>query len=220
MNIGLLPGLRGDPAEFDLLLPFLLPLGRTHELGLPATTDDTLDRIAAYVARDGPDLRGLDVLIGASFGGLLGRALVSAGLTRARLVLIGTLPHPDAPPAARRCLALGTLVPALPTPIYRQLYERRAQAEWEQDSNRPWSISGLPTPAVLGARLRAIGRWGLPPLPPGTLCCWGDRDRFVTWTAAQVSGWGGVPLPLAGAHRPHVADPEATAARIGAALGW
>lgn len=221
MNIGLLPGLRGDPTEFDKLVAQLLGRGNIRVLELPATTDDTLDAIAGRLGGlNDLDLRGLDVLIGASFGGLVGRALAASGLTRARLVLIGALPHPEAPPAARRCRALGWLVPNLPAPIYRHLYARRARSEWAMDSPAPFSTSGLPTKVVLGARLRAIGRWGLPPLPSGTLCCWGERDRFVTWTGAQVIGWGGIPLPLPGAHRPHVADAPGTLTRIGAALGW
>ncbi len=203
MTVALLPGLRGDPAEFCPLLA-LLPSARL--LGLPASLDDTLAAIAARLPD--ADLIDVDVIIGASFGGLVARALVASGRTRATLVLVATLPHPLAPPEARRCAVLGRLVPLLPSPVYRALYGRRAAQEWAEDADSPWSGEGLPTADVLGARLRAIAAWGLPPIPTGTVCVWGERDRFATWTEADVRGWGGVPAVLAGGHRPHLSHPD------------
>ena len=98
MKVLLLPGLLGSPAEFGELAP-LLPGARA--LRLPTGRADTLRAIARQLA-DAADVD-VDVIIGASFGGLVARALVGEGISRARLVLIGTLPHPKTPPVARRC---------------------------------------------------------------------------------------------------------------------
>lgn len=200
MRVVLLPGLRGDTREFAPLLE-RLPGARAYRL--PMIDADRLSDIAAAL----PDLRDVDVLIGASFGGLVARALVAEGGTNARLVLLGALPHPVPPPAARRCAWLGRIVPQLPSPLYRSLYARRAAREWAEDTDVPW-IPDLPPAAILGARLRAIARWGLPPLPRGSICIWGARDRFVTWTADDVWTWGGVPVPLDAGHRPHLSRPD------------
>lgn len=201
MTTLLLPGLRGDGAEFGPLLA-LLPEARV--VNLPASAATTLQAIAAELAaRHDLDV---DVIIAASFGGLVARALVAGGFTRARLVLVGTLPHPTPPPAALRCGPVGRVVRHLPDRLYRRLYARRARAEWAEDSPLPWP-DDLPPAAVIGARLQAIAAWGLPPMPSGTVVAWGDRDRFVTWSAQEVLRWGGVPCPSPGGHRPHLSAP-------------
>jgi hypothetical protein len=211
----LFPGLRGDLAELEGLRA-LLP--EANAVALPVVPLDRLPAIVEALLQERPStlaaLQDADTLIAASFGGLLARALVAGGHTRARLVLIGTLPHPTPPPAARQCGITGRLVPFLPDPIYRRLYARRAAHEWCQDTDIPWP-TGLPAPAVIGARLRAIAHWGLPPLPRGTVIAWGTADRFVTWNAAQVRAWGAVPLPLPGGHRPHLRDPQGVLEALG-----
>ncbi len=201
MKILLLPGLRGDAAEFGPLLA-LLPRARFQ--ALPRSRATTLAAIAAELAAAG----GLaaDLIIGASFGGLVARALVAGGHTGARLLLVGTLPHPGPPAAARRCRPLGRLVSHLPDGMYRRGYAQRATREWAEDTSSPWP-GDLPPAAVVGARLQAIAAWGLPPIPPGTIVAWGLRDRFVTWSEQDVVRWGGVPRPLPGAHRPHLSGP-------------
>lgn len=219
MRAALLPGLRGDAAELG---PLAAALPHAAVLPLPARPLDRLADIAAALAdAAGPDLADADVIVAASFGGLVARALHAAGRTRARLVLIGTLPHAHPPPAARRCALPGALVPTLPRPLYRRLYARRAAGEWAEDTPLPFPAQ-LPTPAVLAARLRAIARWGLPQLPAGAIVAWGTDDRFVTWTEADVRSHGGLPLPLPGAHRPHLRAPDALldalAARYGVTL--
>lgn len=215
-RVVLLPGLRGG---IDELAPLLRALPHAVARPLPEIRADRLDAIAAAIAD--PTLADADVIVGASFGGLVARALRAQGRTAARLVLIGTLPHPDAPPAARRCALPGALTPALPGALYRRLYARRAAREWAEDSTAPWPAD-LPAPAVIGARLRAIARWGLPPIPPDTVVAWGTADRFVTWTDADVRRWGAAPLPLPGAHRPHLRDADglldALQARYGVTL--
>jgi hypothetical protein len=201
----LLPGLRGDEREFEGLRA-LLP--KATPIALPAKAHDRFDSIIEAILKDQrSEISEADTLLGASFGGLVARALVAGGHTRARLVLIGTLPHPTPPPAARRCGITGRLVPFLPELLYGRLYARRAASEWRQDTDDAWPAE-LPSPAVIGARLRAIARWGLPPMPPDTVVAWGTEDRFVTWSAAQVRAWGGIPIPLPAGHRPHLRDPQ------------
>lgn len=201
MTTLVLPGLRGDGAELGPLLA-LLPDARA--LNLPSRRATTLQAIAADLAAT-HDLD-VDVIIAASFGGLVARALIAGSFTRARLVLVGTLPHPTPPPAALRCGPLGRVVRHLPDRLYHRLYARRARAEWAQDSPLPWP-DDLPSAALIGARLQAIAAWGLPPMPSGTVVAWGDRDRFVTWSARDVQRWGGIPCPLPGGHRPHLSAP-------------
>lgn len=204
----LLPGLRGDTVELG---PLLAHLPGARAVPLPATRTSTLQGIAAELAT-GQDLD-VDVIIGASFGGLVARALVASGRTRARLILVGTLPHTDAPPAARRCGPLGQLIPWLPQPVYHRLYARRAAREWAEDTDGPWP-GALPSPAVIGARLRAIAAWGLPALPPGTVVAWGQRDRFGSWTPGEVERLGAIPAPLPGGHRPHLSAPGLVAGLV------
>jgi thioesterase domain-containing protein len=207
----LLPGLRGDEREFEGLRALL---SEATPIALPAGAQDRFDSIIEAILKDQrAELAAADTLVGASFGGLVARALVAGGHTRARLVLIGTLPHPTPPSAARRCGITGRLVPLLPESLYRRLYARRAASEWRQDTDDAWPAA-LPSPAVIGARLRAIARWGLPPLPPGAVVAWGTEDRFVTWDAAAVRAWGGIPLPLSAGHRPHLRDPQGLIAAL------
>lgn len=204
----LLPGLRGDAFEFAGLSGLLPDAG---VITLPASTQDHFDAIVDAILQNHSveltELGETDSLIGASFGGLVARALVAGGHTKARLVLVGTLPHPTPPLAAQQCALTGRLVPLLPARLYRSLYARRAAREWAEDTDAAWP-DRLPAPAIIGARLRAIANWGLPPLPPGTVVAWGTEDRFVTWSAAQVRAWGGIPLPLRAGHRPHLRDPR------------
>lgn len=205
----LLPGIRGDAREWDRLRPHLGDR-ELYTPDLPPLTDPrtTLADVAAALLPRLP--AGPAAYVGASFGGLVARALPSGRVSA--LLTIGTLPFPDA--AQRRAGRSAPLVRRLPAPLYRRLYGARAARDWLEDDPDPerYAALRLPGPAVLAARLAAIGRWGLPDaLPPGTLWAWGATDRWVTWSHADVERLGATPLVLPGGHRPHLSHPAEVA---------
>ena len=200
----LLPGIRGDPAEYARLVP---RLGReVVVLPLPETEEDDLAAIAARLPLpEGP----IDV-VGASFGGLVAWAL-PPGRVRT-LVTIGTVPFRT--PAARRCGPMGLALRFCPDRIWREAYVPRARAALIEDGADDSLVDRmhLPPRRVMAARLRAIARWGLPDRPPAPATwIWGATDRFVTWDTGEVTARGMRPVVVPGGHRPHLSHPSEVA---------
>ncbi len=203
----LLPGIRGDPAEFARLVP-RLGRWRVHLVTLP-NAGPRLSEIAAAVARDLPD--GPWHVVGASFGGLVGWALPPGRVLS--LTTIGTLPHPTA--RARRMRWVAEVLRRAPERLYREYYGPRARASLQDDGADGALLDSVPIPArdVFADRLAAIAAWGLPPAPPGRrpTWMWGATDRFVTWSPADVRGAGLEPIVVPGGHRPHLSHPSEVA---------
>jgi len=210
LRVVLLPGIAGQALEFVRLVPLLR--GRIRVLALPERADGTLADHAAAL-RGLPD-HPVDVL-GASFGGLLARALPPG--RAARLYTVGTLPRFG--PAASGAARTARLVDRLPGPAYRWAYGRRSERAWADDGADPSLIAALrlPSARVLAARLRAIAAWGLPDraaVPMTQL--WGATDPFVGWTSAEVEALGAVGAVVPGGHRPHLSHPAEVARWLGA----
>lgn len=206
----LIPGIRGDPWEFSRLTPWLDGLvhvtdtGRAEGSPPPRTLSEYASTIAASLP-EGP-LR----VVGASFGGLVGLALPPSRV--ASLVTIGSLPAPTR--ASRQAGVLGHLVPLLPLPLYTRLYGRRTAHALTADGPDLGALQ-VPPPARLAARLRAIGRWGLPnPEGRGIVSVWGQHDDQVSWTERDVRARGITPSRVPGGHFPHLSHPEAIAALL------
>ncbi len=204
----LVPGIRGDPAEFSRLLPCLLqrlPGARFHVVRTPDTPDRSLPAIARRVLADLPPepVR----WIGASFGGLLGMAAPPHRLRS--LACIGTLPARSR--AADRAGWIGRLLPLIPPPLYRRLYARRTAAARRTDGEGVLDLH-IPAQAALAARLRAVSAWDLPDQPPApALCIRGQDDPFLSWTPEEVRQAGITPLIVPGGHFPHICHPERVA---------
>ena len=202
----LLPGIQAGPPEFDRLVPLLGV--EALVLPLPASTDDTLLSIAAALLPSLPP--GPHDFLGASFGGLLAWALPSERVRS--LTTIGTLPWRTA--AAVRSGRVGRLLPLLPSPLSRRLYQDRVRVSLEDDGADADILAQVRTPPrdVLAARLRAIGAWQLPAAPAARATwMWGATDPWVTWdqTGVQAAGHDGVIVP--GGHRPHLSHPSEVA---------
>lgn len=198
----LAPGVRGDPAELAGLGAALLAgwaaEGRAARLRIVRTPEGPERTLAAISARIAGDLPAEPVRwIGASFGGLLGRAM-PPGRVR-ELVCIGAMPGPGR--SARQAGRIARLLRWLPEPAYRALYagaRRGAGAEL-----------AIPPRRVMAARLGAIAAWGLPGrvgIP--ARCVWGEDDPFVDWTEGAVRAAGMEPVIVRGGHFPHLEDPE------------
>ncbi len=204
----LLPGIQAGPPEFARLAPLLR---RDHlVLPLPDSTADRLPDIAGELALP----PGAHDFLCASFGGLLAWALPEARVRS--ITTIGTLPSRTA--AAERSGRVGRWLHRVPAPIFRRWYRDRVRASLEEDSGDPELIASvrLPSPAVLAARLRAIGRWDLPSRPPAPATwLWGVTDPFVTWDKGRVAALGMTPEILPGGHRPHLSHPSLVAAYAG-----
>lgn len=199
----LLPGIRGDPREFERLVPRLAGW-RVRLVTVPAA-GPRLAGIAAAVARDLP--AGPWHVVGASFGGLVGWALPPERV--ASLTTIGTLPHPT--PRARRMRAYAAAMRALPERVYAELYGARGRASLEEDGADEALLAAvaLPPRDVMADRLAAIAAWGLPARPPGRThtWIWGATDRFIQWGPAEVRAAGLSPVVVPGGHRPHLSHP-------------
>lgn len=215
MPIVLLPGIRGDGAEMAPLAEALAGRrgGRVHRIDLPTLTarGTTLHEHAAALAALLPP--GPNLVVAASFGALVARALPPGHM--ASLVAIGALPCPSR--ASRRCRLLAPLVRRLPPRAYAALYGVRAEREWRADDPDPlrYSTLALPPQTVLAARLDAIGRWGLPlQVTTPTVWIWGASDPHARWTPDDVTTLGARAVVLPGAHRPHLSHPSAVAEQV------
>lgn len=199
----LLPGIQAGPPELGRLSRLIRQPHRVQ--ALPDCEDDDLRSIAARVlAEVGP---GPFDVVAASFGGLVAWAM-PPGVVR-RLVTIGTLPSRTA--AARASGRAGRLLPWVPDRVFRELYGARVRASLREDGADEALLAEVRSPrrAVLAARLRAIGRWGLPPRPPpGSTWMWGATDRFVRWEVAEVQAMGAAAVVVPGGHRPHLSHPS------------
>lgn len=201
-----LPGLRADAREWARLDP--------HLDGAPALFLDLPDA--------GPALAGvaaavLDRLppspvevVGASFGGLVARALPPARVRA--MTLIGTLPAPS--PAARRAGRQGRAIRLLPRPLFAALYAERSDIEWLQDEPDGAWLARIPVPArdPTADRLLAIARWGLAErVTVPTRWLWGATDPWARWSVADVHAAGAEPVVVPGGHRPHLSHPAEVA---------
>ena len=203
----LLPGIRGDPAEYEPLVRCLVG----WELILVTLPDDGGPTLAGIAARLLPTLpEGPFDVVGASFGGLVAWAL-PADRVRS-LTTLGTLPFPT--PRARRCAVAARLVRTLPRRAFAELYGPRARASMAEDGadERLLERVRIPGRDSFADCLAAIAAWGLPPRPPGRArWLWGATDRFVTWDVPGVRVAGLDPLIVPGGHRPHVSHPTEVA---------
>jgi pimeloyl-ACP methyl ester carboxylesterase len=203
----LIPGIRGDPLEFERLVPRLA--GWRVHLAVPPSAGPRLSRIAAALADQLP--AGPWDVVGASFGGLVGWALPAQRVRS--LTTIGTLPHPT--PRARRMRWAAAALRLLPDRAYRELYAPRARASMEEDGADTTLLESVRIPPrdLLADRLAAIAAWGLPKRPPGArpTWLWGSTDRFIQWSAADVGAAGMEAVVVPGGHRPHLSHPTEVA---------
>lgn len=203
----LLPGIRGDPAEFERLSTRL----RGWRLRAVALPDDAGPSLAAIAARVLETLPAEPFhVVGASFGGLVGWALPATRVLG--LVTLGTLPHPT--PRSRRCAWASRAVRAAPDRVYDELYGPRARASMREDGADDDLLLRvrIPPRRTFADRLAAIARWGLPARPPRPATwMWGATDRFVTWDVHGVRATGMEPLVVPGGHRPHLSHPSEVA---------
>lgn len=203
----LLPGIRGDPAEFERLVP-CLPGWRVRAVALPEDAGPSLQAVAAAVLDRLP--AGPFHVVGASFGGLVGWALPRDRVRS--LATLGTVPHRT--PGARRTRWVAAALRTLPERAYRELYGPRARASMAEDGADDALLERvhIPSRRALADRLAAIAAWGLPTHPPGPATwMWGATDRFVTWDVATVRHAGMEPLVVPGGHRPHLSHPSEVA---------
>lgn len=204
-----LPGIRGDAREWAAMAPYV---DDALFLDLPAAPLPSLAAQAEAVAARLPP-EPVEV-VGASFGGLVARALPPERVRR--LCTVGTLPARSA--AAVRAGRQAPLVAVLPRPLYAALYAGRSDADWQVDEpdGRWLAVVPIPERAALAARLRAIGRWGLPDrVTAPTRWLWGATDPWVTWSAATVLALGAEPVVVPGGHRPHLSHPAEVARWLG-----
>jgi len=207
----LLPGMEGDARCFAQQLP-LADRRAVVAHDLPSADGVDLPDLARLLEPDLPP--GPLLLVGASLGGLLGRALASAWPGRVRgLVTIGSLPHLSLLP--KRLGPLGALAGRLPAPVFGRLYRRRIarrlSEEGVDDAVTYELLAGLPAAGRHRARLAAISAWGLAPgCPVPTLSLRGQVDREAPWRGADVarvlpeSGFETVP----GGHRCYLTHPR------------
>jgi len=207
----LLPGIEGDARCFARQLP-LAARRAVVAFDLPGVDADDLPDLARLLEPDLPP--GPLLLVGASLGGLLGRALAAAWPRRVRgLVTIGSLPDRSLLPG--RLGPLGTLSGRLPPAVFATLYRRRIAGrlseEGVDDAVAHGLLAGLPSAACHRSRLAAISAWGLPPgCPVPTLSLRGQVDREAPWRGADVartlpeSGFETVP----GGHRCYLTHPQ------------
>ncbi len=203
-----LAGLAAGPPEFTRLAA-LFPDARV--VPLPETTADTLPTIARALADTLPS-EPLDI-VGASFGGLVALALPRDRVRS--LTTIGTLPWTTN--AAGRCRRFARLLAMTPDRIYREWYRRRVTDSLADDGADSAILDAvrLPPRDVLRARLRAIARYDLPPLPRfPTSFLWGATDAWVTWTTGSLAERGLEGIVVPGGHRPHLSHPSEVAAWI------
>ncbi len=203
----LIPGIAGEVREFSRLTMYR-GSGAVRILTLPDTETLSLRALASLVEPYLPDHP--VVVVGASFGGLIGRALPPDRVLR--LVTVGMLPTRTA--AATRAGHIGRLVPLLPAPLYEAWYGRRSASAWAEDGADPALVASvrLPSARVLGARLRAIAAWGLADRPAvPTTMLWGSTDAFATWNVAGVEALGARAVVVPGGHRPHLSHPAEVA---------
>lgn len=204
-----LPGLRADAREW-------------------APLSEALDAAPAWffdLPRSGPDLRHIAdavsallpdepvEVVGASFGGLVARALPASRVRS--LVLIGTLPFPSA--HSRLAGVQARLVRALPERAFRALYALRSDAEWLEDEPDGRWLAHVPVPERddTADRLAAIGRWGLPArLEVPARWLWGREDRWARWSEAEIRALGAEAMVIPGGHRPHLSFPAEVARRL------
>lgn len=210
----LLPGIEGTARVF----------ARQHSLAarrpvyaVDLPDGETIDEIARRVADLAGHLGEVAVL-GASFGGLVGRAWAELGGVTA-LVTVGTVPAPALRPAS---LALARrLVGHLPAGVFRRLYRRRIAARMREEGvARALAapiLAALPDRDLLCRRLDAILGWN-PQRPPAVRTLWlrGQLDREAGWSAAAVARYlPGVAFEIVpGGHRPMLTHPEALHAAV------
>lgn len=216
-RVVLLPGIRGDAREWGPLRSYLPEDSVALDLPTLPSPSLLLDHASGLLAQlpEGPL-----VLVGASFGGLVARALVALHARPiTHVCTIGTLPAPS--PASRRAGWSAPLVRHLPGRLYRELYGARAEADWLADDpdRERYAALQLPSQTALAARLGALGRWSLPPRVqvPSTYL-WGATDTYARWGHADVEAVGGVPVIVPGGHRPHLSHPAEVAAWVRWAL--
>ncbi len=204
----LLPGIRGDAAEFDRLAP-LLRGWRVCVATYPSPADGgprSLAEIATHVLDAAPTVAPVDVL-GASFGGLVAWAMPPDRVRS--LTTIGTAPLPS--PRTRRAGLVAAAMRVTPERLYREVYGRRARSALREDGADADATDAavIPHRRALAARLDAIASWGLSAKPP-TPCTWlwGATDRFVTWSGDDARRIGATPVIVPGGHRPHVSHPS------------
>lgn len=203
----LLPGIRGDPAEWERLAP-LMRGWRVRAVSLPDHGGPTLAGVAAKVLATLPD-EPMHV-VGASFGGLVGWALPPERVLG--LTTLGTLP--SFTPRARRCIWAARALRRTPDRVYAELYGPRSRVSMREDGADDDLLlrARIPPRRTFADRLAAIAGWGLPARPPlPATWMWGATDRFVTWDVHEVRRAGMEPLVVPGGHRPHLSHPSEVA---------
>lgn len=212
MQIVLLPGFEGSPSVWA---PTRAGLGGlpVHAPRLPS--GGSLPGQAQALAAALP--AGPSLVVGASYGGLLGWALADLLQDDVRgLILIGSLARPEAAPRwmGPAAAVIGAL-PAGPRATLGGAWRQRLRRSLAEDCEDPALIAQIVAEAdgweALPARLGAIQAWGLSSRPPcPTLCLSGQGSA-----AAQ----GGVARRLLpGGPRPHLRGPAGLSALLRVAV--
>ncbi len=162
------------------------------------------------------------MVVGASYGGLLGWALADGAQVAVRaLILVGSLPSRAAMPRwmgpASRAGA------ATPDPIRRVAWRARLRAGLAADlMPGPWMdriVAEADGWKAAPDRITAVARWGLSVRPaPPTLFLRGDADRECRWTVQDLVAMGMTAREVPGAHRPFLRGRVGLAPLIDAAI--
>ncbi len=199
----LLPGIEGSGGTYAPLLPLSdhAPVWTVDwpESGSIASLGSAL--LASLP--EGPQL-----LVGASFGGLVARAAAAAAPKRvATRVAIGSLPgaHPQPRLLRLQAAALARVPPRPFARLYRHRIRSRLEEEGVDAERAAMHLARLPERPALVSRLRAVADW-TPRGAPHALTWWlrGQNDREARWNSQSVRA----ALPTAsvqtvpGGHRP------------------
>lgn len=202
----LLPGIAGDARvfacqgrladHFDVLAADLPRDAGTITEAAEAVADLIVDQAS--------------VVVGLSFGGLVGWALASARPDRVvGLVTLGSLPHPRFLPGAVKRAAM--VVGGVPEPVFRCLYRRRLGGRWLEEGvpgEHQWlATATVPRKEEYRRRLQALVAWRAPgPLPRRTLWVRGQIDAEAPWSTGDVAAIHPTAeiVTTPGGHRAHV----------------
>ena len=212
----LLPGIEGSPAVWETTAQALG--ARAHCPRLPSGPDLAAQAQALAATLEG----GPWVVVGASYGGLLGWALADGAQVAVRaLIVVGSLPSPSAMP--RWMVPASRVAAATPDPIRRAAWRARLRAGLAADLRPgPWMDRIVAEADGWNAtpdRIAAVGRWGLSARPaPPTLFLRGAADRECRWAVHDLVAMGWTARELPGAHRPFLRGQAGLAPLIDAAI--
>jgi pimeloyl-ACP methyl ester carboxylesterase len=219
VQIVLLPGFEGSPSVWAPTRAGLGPLSVCAPR-LPAG-EGLVVQARALAAALGPGPR---LVVGASYGGLLGWALADLLQDDVRgLILIGSLDRPEAAPAwmGPAARVIGAL-PSGPRAALGGAWRARLRRSLGEDCGDAALIAQIVAEAdgweALPSRLGAIRAWGLSARPPCPTLCLAGQGSGAPLAGAGAGRAGVERRRLPGGPRPHLRGPEGLAPLLRAAV--